>query len=124
MRSVRLGGAGADQSGGMFPKKCGWGCMRCSRECARAGGFHQPHHLRFEVDHIVALTDDGEDQVFNLQLLCPYCNRTKATKGPQGFRMKMAELRAHNVATGMMVDGRSAELTGKRLARYHRELSP
>lgn len=87
-------------------------------------GFHQPHHLRFEVDHIVALTDDGEDQVFNLQLLCPYCNRTKATKGPQGFRMKMAELRAHNVATGMMVDGRSAELTGKRLARHHRELSP
>ena len=22
-------------------------------------GFHQPHHLRFEIDHIVALSDDG-----------------------------------------------------------------
>ena len=24
-------------------------------------GFHLPHHLRFEVDHILALSDDGED---------------------------------------------------------------
>ena len=22
-------------------------------------GFHQPHHLRFRIDHIVALSDDG-----------------------------------------------------------------
>ena len=86
-------------------------------------GFHQPHHLRFEVDHIVALSDDGEDEVFNLQLLCSYCNRTKGTRGSQGFRMKMAELRAHNAATGMMVDVQLAVLTGKRLARYHREAS-
>ena len=84
-------------------------------------GFHQPHHRRFDVDHIVALSDDGEDRVFNLQLLCAYCNRTKATRGSHGFRMKMAELRAHNAAEGMMVDGRLAELTGRRLAQYHRE---
>ena len=44
-------------------------------------GFHQPHHLRFEVDHIVALSDDGEDETRNLQLLCPYCNRVKGTPG-------------------------------------------
>lgn len=85
-------------------------------------GFHQPYHLRFELDHIVVLSDDGEDEVRNLQLLCNYCNRTKATKGPKGFRMKMAEFRAHNMATGMMVDGQLAVLTGKRLARYHREI--
>ena len=30
-------------------------------------GFHQPHHLRFEADHIVALSDDGKDEVRNLQ---------------------------------------------------------
>ena len=86
-------------------------------------GFHQPHYLRFEADHIVALSDDGEHQVRNLQLLCPYCNRAKGTQGAQGFRMKMAELRAHNVRTGVMVDEQLAVLTGKRLAQYHRDNS-
>ena len=85
-------------------------------------GFHQPHHRRFDVDHIVALSDDGMDEVHNLQLLCTYCNRAKATRGSHGFRMKMAELRAHNVAEGMMVDERLAQLTGRRLAQYHREI--
>ena len=74
-----------------------------------------------DADHIVALTDDGKDEVHNLQLLCNYWNRTKATRGSHGFRMKMAELRAHNVAEGMMVDERLAVLTGRRLAQYHRE---
>ena len=32
----------------------------------------------------------------------------------------MAELRADNVVTGVMVDERQAELTGRRLAQYHR----
>ena len=35
--------------------------------------------------------------------------------------MKMAELRAHNVGTGVMVDEREAALTGRRLAQYHEE---
>ena len=55
-------------------------------------GFHQPHHLRFEIDHILALSDDGDHQARNWQPLCSYCNRVKATQGPEGFRMKMAEL--------------------------------
>ena len=33
----------------------------------------------------------------------------------------MAELRAHNVAEGMMVDEGLAVLTSRRLAQYHRE---
>ena len=70
---------------------------------------------------MVALSDDGEDEVHNLQLLCPYCNRAKATRGSHGFTMKMAELRAHNVAEGMMVDERLEVLTDRRLAQYHRE---
>ena len=84
-------------------------------------GFHQPHHLRFEIDHVVALSDDGEHETRNLQLLCGYCNRVKGTQGSHGFRMKMAELRAHNVGTGVMVDEREAALTGRRLAQYHLE---
>ena len=83
-------------------------------------GIYQPHYLRFDVDHIVALADDGKTEERNLQLLCGYCNRTKGTKGKDGYRLKMAELRADNVATGVMVDEALAVLTGKRLARYHR----
>ena len=60
------------------------------------------------MDHIVALSDDGEPEVRNLQLLCPYCNRVKGTQGRPGFRMKMTELRAHNVGTGVMVGEREA----------------
>ena len=83
-------------------------------------GIYLPHYLRFEVDHIVALADDGRTEERNLQLLCCYCNRAKGTKGKDGYRLKMAELRADNAATGVMVDERVAELTGKRLAQYHR----
>ena len=66
------------------------------------------------MDHIVALSDDGEHEVRNLQLLCPYCNRVKGTDGSQGFCMK-------NAATGVIVDEREGMLTGRRLARYHLE---
>jgi len=83
-------------------------------------GIHLPHYLRFEVDHILALSDDGEHRVRNWQLLCPYCNRVKGTQGEGGFRMKMSELREHNVGIGVMVDERLATLTGRRLAQYHR----
>ena len=83
-------------------------------------GIYLPHYLRFEVDHIVALADDGTTEQRNLQLLCGYCNRVKGTRGKEGYRLKMAELRADNVATGVMVDEGQAVLTGKRLAGYHR----
>ena len=83
-------------------------------------GIHLPHYLRFEVDHILALSDDGEHEVRNWQLLCAYCNRVKGTQGEGGFRMKMPELRGHNVRTGVMVDEQLAALTGRRLAQYHR----
>ena len=81
-------------------------------------GFYQPHFLRFEADHIIALADDGKTERRNLQLLCPYCNRTKGNG--DGYRLKMAELRTHNGRTGVMVDEKPAVLTGKRLARHHR----
>ena len=54
------------------------------------------------------------------QLLWSYCNRVKGTKGKDGYRLKMAELGADNVAAGVMVDDGLAVLTGKRLAKYHR----
>ena len=84
-------------------------------------GIYLPHFLRFEVDHIVAVADDGEMEKRNLQMLCGYCNRVKGTKGKDGYRLKMAELREDNVATGVMLDEKQAALTGRRLAQYHRE---
>ena len=86
-------------------------------------GIHLPHYLRFELDHILALSDDGEHEVRNWQLLCPYCNRVKGTQGQRGFRMKMPELRKYNIRSGVMVDEQLAALTGRRLAQYHREVS-
>ena len=103
------------------PEEVRMGLYAVQRGVCPGCGFHQPHHLRFEADHIVALSDDGEDEVRNLQLLCPYCNRAKATRASHGFRMKMAELRAHNVTEGMMVDERLAGITGRRLDQHHRE---
>ena len=34
-------------------------------------GFHQPHYLRFEADHIVALSDDGKTERRNLHCSVP-----------------------------------------------------
>ena len=42
-------------------------------------GICLPQHLRFGVDHTVALADDGRTEERNLQLLCGYCNRIKGT---------------------------------------------
>ena len=67
----------------------------------------------------MALANDGRSKERNLQLLCGYCNRVKGTKGKDGYRLKMAELRADNVATGVMMDKGLAALTGKRLDYYH-----
>ena len=104
------------------PDRVRMGLYAVQRGFCPGCGFHQPHHLRFEIDHILALSDDGDHQARNWQLLCSYCNRVKATQGPEGFRMKMAELRAHNIGMGVMVDAQQSELTGRRLARYHREI--
>ena len=56
---------------------------------------------------------------------CSCCAATatvlKGLRERTGNRLKMAELRADNVVTGVMVDEGLAALTGKRLARYHRE---
>ena len=55
---------------------------------------------------------------------CSCCAATatglRGRKGKDEYRLKLAELRADNVATGVMVDEKQAVLTGKRLAGYHR----
>ena len=119
-RPARRRRAGSDRRN--VPDRVRMGLYAVQRGICPGCGFHQPHHLRFEIDHILALSDDGDHQTCNWQLLCSYCNRVKATQGPEGFRMKMAELRTHNIRTGVMVDAQQAELTGRRLARYHREI--
>ena len=104
------------------PESVKMGLYAVQRGVCPGCGIYLPHYLRFEADHIMALADDGETEVRNLQLLCSYCNRIKGTQGKDGNRLKMAELREHNVRAGVMVDAQQAELTGRRLARYHREI--
>ena len=112
---------GAGNQGRQVPDEARMCLYAVQRGVCPGCGIHLPHYLRFELDHILALSDDGEDQVRNWQLLCSYCNRVKGTQGQDGFRMRMPELRAHNVRTGVMVDAQLAALTGRRLAQYHRE---
>ena len=82
-------------------------------------GFSLPHFLRCDVDYTVALADDGRTEVKNPKLLCDFCRSVKDAKEKDGYRLKMAQLRSDNVATGVMVDEGLAVLPGKRLARYH-----
>ena len=82
-------------------------------------GVYLPHYFRPEAAQVVAVAEEGERKVTNLQPLCGYCNRIKGTQGKGGNPLR-AELRVHNVATGVMVDEALAVNTGKRLARYRR----
>ena len=94
--------------------------------CGAAGDLPRVRHLPAPLPevrggpHRGAGPTTGLRSSGNLQLLCGYCNRVKGTRGKEGYRLKMAELRADNVATGVMVDEGQAVLTGKRLAGYHR----
>lgn len=81
-------------------------------------GFYLPHYLRCEVDDIVALAG-GRTPKKNLKLLCDFCKWVRDTKGKDGHRLKLADLWADNVATGVMVDEGLAVLTEKSLACYH-----
>ena len=83
--------------------------------CPGCGICLPNHYLRFQVDHIVALADHRRTEERDLQLLCSYCNRVKGTRGKDGYRLKMADLRADNVASRVMVDEGPATLTGNRL---------
>ena len=117
-RPPRRRGSGSPRD--RVPESVRMGLYAVQRGVCPGCGIYLPHYLRFEADHILALADDGETEVSNLQLLCGYCNRIKGTQGRDGNRLKMAELRAHNAATGVMVDETLAVSTGKRLAGYHR----
>ena len=86
-------------------------------------GFYLPHYLRCEVDDIVALAG-GRTPKKNLKLLCDFCKWVRDTKGKDGHRLKLADLWADNVATGVMVDEGLAVLTEKSLACYHRNELP
>ncbi len=82
-----------------------WLCYRENRRARKlaAGGRHTPAQIaalaalqrhkcpncgasirnrRFEIDHIVALSKGGSNDIRNIQLLCKPCNRSKHTKDP------------------------------------------
>ena len=55
--------------------------------CNGCGEHFQPRN--FEVDHIIAQTKGGTDQIANLQLLCGACNREKGNRGMEYLRSKL-----------------------------------
>ena len=93
--------------------------MRCSGESPPGAASTCPTTCDLRVDHIVVLANDGRTEERNLQLLCGYCNRVKGRRERTGPAEDGGTACGH-VATGVMVDKGLAELTGKRLARYHR----
>jgi 5-methylcytosine-specific restriction endonuclease McrA len=46
----------------------------------------------YDVDHIVALSNGGSNDKYNLQLLCTYCNRSKHAKDPIEFMQEKGML--------------------------------
>ena len=66
-------------------------------------GFHQPHHLRFEVDHILALSDDGEDETRNLQPAVPVLQSGEGDAGEP--RVPHEDGRAADPQRGDRCDG-------------------
>ena len=46
----------------------------------------------FQVDHIIPLSKNGSDARRNLQLLCPFCNRSKKDMDPEHFFRRQGRL--------------------------------
>ena len=51
----------------------GWQCRGCRRD-VRVCGFH--------VDHRIPIAKGGSNEAWNIQILCPACNRRKGAKLP------------------------------------------
>ena len=49
-------------------------------------------HDNYHVDHIQALSKGGSNEPSNIQMLCPWCNRSKAAKDPLDFARLLGKL--------------------------------
>ncbi len=58
-------------------------CVNCLVSFKRIG---------YHIDHIVALANGGRNDIFNIQLLCPQCNRRKNSKDPLVFARENGRL--------------------------------
>ena len=46
----------------------------------------------FHIDHIIAVSKNGTNDISNLQLLCPKCNISKSNKDPYDFALSIGRL--------------------------------
>ena len=102
------------------PSRCGWRCLRCSGASAPGAGSTclTTCALRWTTSWRWPTTGLGRSGTCSCSAVI--ATALKGRRGEHGYRLKMAELRADNGATGVMVDEGLAALTGKRLAGYHR----
>ena len=66
-----------------FGKKGYWyRCAHCRKWCARPDKTWDniPDKQKMEVDHIQSWINGGSDELWNLQVLCKPCNRSKSSK--------------------------------------------
>lgn len=54
--------------------------QRAGEQCEYCHASEQWQYVRFTVDHIIPLAQEGQDTLDNLALACFHCNRRKATK--------------------------------------------
>jgi 5-methylcytosine-specific restriction endonuclease McrA len=57
--------------------------------CASCGSSIRKH---YEIDHIVAVTRGGSNDISNIQLLCMPCNRSKSNKSPEQWAREQGRL--------------------------------
>lgn len=58
----------------------------------RCAGCNVSIRKHYEVDHIIALTRGGTNDISNIQLLCMPCNRTKHNKSPEQWAKEQGRL--------------------------------
>ena len=85
----------------------GYACITCAT---------WPRYLWPEADQAVAVAEDGERKVSNLQPLCGYSSRIKGTQGKGGNPLKMGELRpqrGHRRDGGRVPGGKYRQAVGR-----------
>ena len=60
---------------------CGFQEDRLARRCPDPYGCRCPHHIRFDVDHVVPVREGGTNDLSNLVLACHVCNRGRRNVG-------------------------------------------
>ena len=80
-------------------KRFGWNCWYCGWKLTPGGEFH--------IDHIIAKSRGGEDNIGNLALTCHFCNHAKMDHELDAFMDWIEYLRSGQSYTPFNMDKQS-----------------